>query len=470
MQLHDHQKLPAQSKARFIILRWGRRAGKTILKTETMLYKALSKLIRLAREVPNRSVIFIAPTQRQARTIIWEALKTRLAGIGDPNESRLEMKIPNEVDGQSTIFVGGWENRENYRGMPNVIHIEFDEVDTMKYFFIGWEEIFRPMLMETGGTAGFGGTPKKENPNLRRLEKMAETDPDWEFFHATSWNNPDIPREELAKAQSEMDKDTYRQEILAEYVDNLGALFKYTALIDLFSNTITKSPEKYLIVDIADDGSDKTIFSFWEGLEAYRFEQFERLNTESIINYIREYAASDRIPYSQIAVDAIGVGAGVASSSLLDGIIGYKSSHQAFRTDIDPVRLPNIHYTKDAPLISEYKNLRSQCVFTLSQLVNDHKIAVKTDDVRVKERIIEELSTYQDASQGDGKRMATMKEDIKALIGRSPDISDTLIMRMYFVLREKLQPYQSEEKAKVFNELQNQFSKNFNRAHLNSSR
>jgi hypothetical protein len=35
--------------------------------------------------------------------------------------------------------------------------------------------------------------------------------------------------------------------------------------------------------------------------------------------------------------------------------------------------------------------------------------------------IIEELSTYQDASVGDGKRMPTKKEDVKALIGRSPD-------------------------------------------------
>jgi hypothetical protein len=445
MQLHPHQQAVARSPARYKISRGGRRSGKTVLKTETMVFKAVSKLVRLAREFPDRTVIFIAPTQKQARTIIWEALKKRLHGLGKANESRLEMRIPTEAGGDATIMVGGWENRENYRGMSNVIHIEFDETDTMRDFFIGWEEIFKPMLMETGGGAGFGGTPKKENPNLRRLEKEAVGKSDWSCHHFTSWDNPDFSREELEKAREEMDNETYKQEIMAEYVDNAGALFKYTSLVDMFSNSITKSAEKYLIVDIADDGSDKTVFSFWQGLELYRIEQFSRLNTEGIVNQIREYQSQDQIPMSQTLVDAIGVGAGVASNSLLDGIIGYKSSFGAIRTDEDPTRLPNVHYTKTASLTSEYANLRSQCVFTLSQLVNDHKIAAKIEDVRVKEAIIEELALYQDASKGDGKRMPTVKEDIKALLGRSPDLSDTLIMRMYFEVRQKLVPGQSED-------------------------
>lgn len=470
MLLHEHQRKVSSSPRRFKVTRGGRRGGKTVLKQETMVFKGISKNIQLSREFKERSVIFIAPTQRQARTIVWESLKGRLNGIGEANEARLEMSIPNELGGTTTLFVGGWENRENYRGMSNVIHIEFDEVDTMKDFFIGWQEIFRPMLMETGGSAGFGGTPKKENPNLRRLEKMAESDEEWGAFHFTSWDNPAIPRKELEKAKEEMDGDTYRQEIMAEYVDNAGALFKYTALVDLFSNTITKDPEKYLIVDIADDGSDKTIFSFWQGLELYRIEQFARLNTEGIVTQIREYQASDRIPMSQTLVDAIGVGAGVASNSLLDGIVGYKSSFAAIRTDQDPTRLPNVHYRTNAPLTTEYANLRSQCVFTLSGLINNHEIASTIQDVRVKEAIIEELALYQDASKGDGKRMPTMKEDIKALLGRSPDISDTLIMRCFFEIRNSISPIQNERLVQLQQELSNQFNRNEKRSGLNSTK
>jgi hypothetical protein len=435
-----------------------------------MIFKAVYADTKLSREFKDRTVIFIAPTQKQARTIIWESLKARLHGVAEFNESRLEARLPTETGGKALIMIGGWENRENYRGMSNVVHIEFDETDTMKDFFIGWEEIFKPMLMETGGSAGFGGTPKKENPNLRRLEKESIGKADWDTFHFTSWDNPAFSRIELEKAKEEMDNETYQQEIMAEYVDNAGALFKYTALVDMFTNTITKSPEKYLIVDIADDGSDKTVFSFWQGLELYRIEQFARLNTEGIVNQIREYQASDRIPMSQTLVDAIGVGAGVASSSLLDGIVGYKSSFSAIRTDIDPTRLPNVHYRQNATLTTEYANLRSQCVFTLAGLINDHKLAVKVSDIRIREAIIEELALYQDASRGDGKRMPTQKEDIKALLGRSPDLSDVMIMRIFFEIRSRLSPMQSEQRVALQQRVMNQFNQNENRVSLNSTK
>jgi hypothetical protein len=467
MPLHEKQKEIVRSNARFKVIRAGRRSGKTTVETEIILFRAVSKILNSARTFTNRKVLFIAPTQKQARTIIWEALKSRVGKIGDANESRLEMKVPTEDGGYSTIYVGGWENRENYRGMSEVYHITFDETDTMKDFFIGYQEIFRPMLIDTGGTADFIGTPKKENPNLRRLEKELEGE-NFQAFHFTTYDNPIIPAHEVDKAKEDMDTTTFKQEILAEYVENEGALFKYTALIDLFSNTITRTPENFLTVDIADDGSDKTIFTPWRGLEAYNIEAHAQMQTDGIISHIRELAALYQIPYSQIAVDAIGVGAGVASSPLLTGIVGFKSSYGAMRTDLDPVRLPNVHYLKNAPLTTEYKNLRSQCLFTLAALVNDHKLAVKIDDQRIKTAIIEELSTYQDASIGDGKRMATMKEDVKEQLGRSPDLSDTLIMRMYFVLKERLTPAQDPHKGAVQDAILQQFSRN-ERAARNSS-
>lgn len=415
-----------------------------------MVFKAVSKA--------DRPIFYIAPTQLQARAIIWEALKRRLEGVGSTNEQRLEMTVPTEDGGKSIITVAGWENRENFRGRK-AYHIYFDEVDTMKNFFIGFQEVFRPALTDLAGGATFTGTPQKENPNLRRLEKLSQEDEDYAAFHFSTADNPFIPPEEIAKAKKELDADTFRQEYEAAYVDNAGALFRYDSLIDVFTNTVTKENQKYLIADIADDGTDKTVFSFWEGLEEYRNEQFARLNTETIITKLREYAAEERIPYSHILVDAIGVGAGVASSSLLDGIIGFKSSYGPIKTDQDIVRLPNVHYLGNAPLTSEYRNLRNQCIFTLANLVNNHKIASRVEG-QTKEDIIEELSTYQDASKGDGKRMATPKEDVKELLGRSPDASDTWIMRMYFEIISKMLPNQGEEFDNLMDKQRNQFELN----------
>lgn len=466
LQLHQKQSEIASSLARFKVVRAGRKGGKTALEVEMICFKATASIKRLrikkSKFSTGRKVLYVAPTQDQARKIVWEYLKNRLHGVGIPNEQRLEMKVRNEDNEYTTIYVGGYENRENYRGLTDVIHITFDEVDTLRNFFTAWKEIFRPMFLDTAGSADFIGTPKKENPNLRRLEKEFEKlGITFAKFHFTSKDNPHLPIEELDQMLKEYEGDmiSYKQEVLAEYIDNAGALFHYDSLIDVFTNTITKSNEKFLIVDIADDGTDKTIFSFWQGLEEYRREAFERMNTENIIDKIKEYAQSNKIPYSQIAVDAIGVGAGVASSSKLDGIKGFKSSFQAIKTDQNIVRLPNVGYTSKENLTSDYRNLRSQCVFNLANLVNNHRIASKIEG-QFKEYIIEELSNYQDASKGDGKRMATQKSDIKEVISRSPDHSDCWIMRMYFEVMNTVSPYSSEQQTIINEKQEKQFEKN----------
>lgn len=413
----------------------------------------------------DRPIFYIAPTQSQARSIIWEELKNRLAGTGAvANEARLEMRVPTVDGGWSLITIAGWENRENFRGRK-AWKIYFDETDTMKDFFIGWQEIFRPALTDFEGHAMFCGTPKNMNPNLRRLEKLAKTDPQWGGFHFKTEDNPHIKPEELQKAREELDPNTFKQEYEAEYIDNSGALFHFDALLDTFSNTITKDNQRYLIVDVADDGTDKCIFSIWEGLEEVLREEYNGMNTETGVAKVREYASTWQIPFSNIAIDAIGVGSSWASNSLLIGVIGYKSSYAPIKTDISPVILPNVGYTKEAPLVSDYANLRVQCVFTLADLVNNRKIASKVQG-QFRENIIEELPIYQEVSKGDKKRMCTPKEDVKAIIGHSPDHSDTWIMRMYFVIRGRMLPNQSEQGARVSQTQANKFATN---AHTNRS-
>lgn len=439
MNLHSKQKEIVRHHARFKVIKAGRRGGKSTLEEEVCSFKAVTK--------NDQNILYLAPTQKQARSIIWEEFKRRLSPINAIfNESRLEIKVPTQEGGHSTIYVGGWENRENYRGMK-FHHITFDELDTLKNFFVSWQEIFRPALTDTIGTAHFIGTPKSESRNLQRMEKIAETDPDYASFHFTSYDNPHVSNDEIDKAKKELAFDTFKQEYLAEYIEYQGALFNYSALVDVFSNTIDRSDRKYLIVDVSGDGTDRIVFSLWEGLVEYKRISYDRLNASSVREKIREVAQAERVPFSHILVDAVGVGEHLPHDALLDGIIGFKSSYAPIKTDEDIVRIPNVHYTKEAKLTSDYKNLRSQCIFTLADLVNNHKIASEVDG-EAKEKILEELPLYQDASKGDGKRFATPKEEIKEMIGHSPDDSDTWIMRMYFVIKERMLPGQSEE-AKI---------------------
>lgn len=242
-----------------------------------------------------------------------------------------------------------------------------------------------------------------------------------------------------------------------DYLDNEQALFKYANIIDIFTNTIDKGASNYLIVDVAGEGKDSTKFSYWEGLEEVWRETFKNINNEEIIQKIRTYATDYKIPYSRITVDAIGLGESIGNSSLLTGIVPFKSSYAPIKTDESIVSLPNVHYMKHAPLVSDYANLRSQCLFMLSERVNNHKIASRIEGVD-KENIIEELSLYQDITKEGGKRTATGKDDIKILLGRSPDDSDCFIMRMFFEIRDKISPDNSQTQMHVKSVMQDQFS------------
>jgi hypothetical protein len=187
MQLHEKQKEIASSGARFKVVRAGRRSGKSSFEIEDMVFNAISGR--------DRNVFYIAPTQTQARDIIWLLLRKRLNNIGKFNEQRLEVVIPTTEGGSSLIKLSGWENRENFRG-KSAYKLYFDELDTMRDFFVGWQDIFRPTLIDTAGGALFCGTPKKKNPNLKRLEKIAETDYNYECFHFNTFDNPFLPESE----------------------------------------------------------------------------------------------------------------------------------------------------------------------------------------------------------------------------------------------------------------------------------
>jgi len=294
---------------------------------------------------------------------------------------------------------------------------------------------------------------------------------EYEFIQSLYGDNPHTA-DSYGKDLNEIKDKATKQRLMYgnwDYEDSARAICNYDALVDVFSNSIPKTEDKYLLVDVADDGSDKTVFSFWEGLEEYRRESFARLNTEGIVDKIREYARDDQIPYSHIAVDAIGVGAGVASNSMLDGIIAFKSSFSAIKTDDNIVRLPNVSYTKNASFTSDFKNLRVQCIYTLGELVNNHKIASKMEG-KLKDEIIEELSIYKDTTKDDGKRMATTKDEVKELLGRSPDQSDTWLQRMYFVIKNKMTLIDTPEgdsvvkrQREIFEENREQLSRETNK-------
>ena len=91
-----------------------------------------------------------------------------------------------------------------------------------------WAEELRPSLMDRGGWAIFIGTPKGRNwfyeLYLRGKDRAAW--PDWESWSMPSSVNPHLAAEEIEAARDGLPELVYRQEILAEFLEGEGTVFR----------------------------------------------------------------------------------------------------------------------------------------------------------------------------------------------------------------------------------------------------
>ena len=69
----------------------------------------------------------------------------------------------------------------------------------------------------------------------------------------------------------------------------------------------------------------------------------------------------------------------------------------------------------------------------LADLINKGELGISTNDISLKQQLIDELSIVKrkDADK-DGKLAIIGKDKVKLELGRSPDISDAIMMRMYY--------------------------------------
>jgi PBSX family phage terminase large subunit len=209
MKLTAAQTVIQRDNHRFKVINCGRRFGKTTLSVNIIAKAIVEGKSRIA---------YIAPTYQQARDIAWEMLKKVFIGA-DFNESRLEVRIGNQV-----IQLRGWESIETLRGQKFDLLI-IDEVASMRNFWVHWQEVIRPTLTDTKGKAIFISTPKGFN-HFYDLYNLESKDKDYKSFHYTSYDNPNLPVEELDKAREEIPEDRFAQEYLADFRKTEGLVYK----------------------------------------------------------------------------------------------------------------------------------------------------------------------------------------------------------------------------------------------------
>lgn len=254
------------------------------------------------------------------------------------------------------------------------------------------------------------------------------------FVQALATDNPYLPADYVLTLAAE--KDNVRRQRLFlgdwDYDEDKDSLVSFDAMTDAFSNTLVLENNDYLTVDVARFGEDSTVYSFWKGLELRKIEKRQKQSITNTIQTTKDFAAAEHIPWSQIVVDEDGVGGGVVDG--MPGVKGFIANSTPLPTTAE-IR-SRVHKI-ESHLVpkTNYANLKSQCGFKLSELINEHQIAFKTPEYR--DEIIDDLTAMLRHKKADSDTKLTLKakEDVKIDLGHSPDVGDTLLMRVWFELQ-----------------------------------
>jgi phage terminase large subunit len=209
-----------------------------------------------------------------------------------------------------------------------------------------------------------------------------------------------------------------------EYDDDPTRLFSYDAIVDLFTNNAEKG-QKYCTVDVAGRGRDRTVIIIWDGWFIEKIILKDNISSDELDKILIE----KKIPRSKCAIDEDGVGFGLVKN--LSGVKGFVNNAQ-------PIK--NKKETDREKSLRNYRNLKAQCWFELANYVNTGQIGIYRDvPLEVRELITEDLEQIKQKDPGKDVPLTIIsKEEIKESLGRSTDVGDAMMMRMFFVLRPPL--------------------------------
>ncbi len=267
------------------------------------------------------------------------------------------------------------------------------------------------------GKIGLTGNPSKEWPYRVFYKPFRDgTLPrEYAFIQALYKDNPITAKIYERQLSSITDKTTKERLMFGnwEYDSSHDALMQYEAIIDLFTNPPSYKEDLYLTVDVARYGQDKTVYAFWRDWDAYEIVERTKLGVDKVAEELRNYMYQRGIPYSHCLVDEDGLGGGVVD--ILRGVKGFQANAAPFNHE-------------------NYRNLKAQCAWRFSELVNNHGVSISAElDEERKNEIIADLEQVRSKDiDKDGKRQLKPKEEVKEILGRSPDKGDALIMRAWF--------------------------------------
>lgn len=230
-------------------------------------------------------------------------------------------------------------------------------------------------------------------------------------------DNPYLPQSYL-DSLLQLDKNSRRRLYHGdwEYDDDPSLLIDIEAINDYFNPShLVPIGNKYITIDVARKGKDASVIRVWHGWVCIYRKSIPKNDIAELAEIVRQIQRRFAVSNSHTIADEDGVGGGLVDFLKCKGFINNSS----------PLNGGN------------YTNLKSQCSVEMAKMIQERKageVAELSGDE--KDRIAEEMEQIKlkDIDK-DSKLSIIAKEDIKVLIGRSPDDWDSIMMRYFFHLK-----------------------------------
>ncbi len=320
---HSGQQLIYNGAKRFNPVACGRRFGKTTLGQELLIMPALG----------GTPTAWIAPKYRYL-TAVWREIKTTLDELildKDEWEKRLKLKTGAEIE--------FWSAQDPDVGRSRAYgRLIIDEAAMIRDFGDLWQKALRPTLTDYRGDMFALSTPRGRGAFFDMYAKGIDpAQEDWAAFQMPTSANPYIDPEEIEVAKEDLPEMVFRQEYLAEFIEDAGGVFRgvYQVVGERDDNTRPRKNERYKMgVDLARTQDFTVITVLDSKRRQVYFERFQQISWERQKRAIKRVAD---LYDAQVMIDATGVGDPIYEWCRREGlrILPYKFNNKSKEQLID---------------------------------------------------------------------------------------------------------------------------------------
>jgi len=402
---------------RFKVVIIGRRGGKTEMAINIILDKAMS----------NPGLYWIlAPYYGQVKDIVWIRLKTLLKNDPYWKYNEVELSAYHTLR-QTRIVLKGADKPDSLRGI-GLKGVILDECRDIRE--TAWTSVVRPMLIDSNGWAMFISTPKGRNWLYDLYIKgLDEKELEWKGWHFPTNINKYIPAEEIKQTKQDMSERLFRQEIMAEFLDDETSVFKGVRKCAIAT---LKSPIEgrfYVMgVDLA-KSHDFTVLNVIDALtrEVVAFDRFQDIRWPEQKGRIQFLA--NKYNNALVWLDATGVGDPIFDDLQVSGVSieGFKFTNESKQQLVEQLAIaieqrlitfPNINVITQELMQFEYsitkggkivysapEGKHDDCVISLGLAVWGIKNYLQS--AQAIERRIDEQEPIDKVSQGEPVEVGT---------------------------------------------------------------